>query len=235
MSGAMHLPVVACPTLAIAGRAERFPVRRIYCVVRNYLEHVREMKEGDERDPPFFFQKPSDAVVPDGAAVPYPPDTDDFQFEVELVAVLGGGGRDIPVAEAASHVLGYGVGIDLTRRDRQREMRAKMLSWERGKAFDASAPIGPIRLAAEIGHPARGAITLAVNGAERQRGDLAHMIWSVPEVIAELSASYRLAPGDVIMTGTPAGVGAVVPGDRLDARIEGVGSLAISISPPETT
>jgi fumarylpyruvate hydrolase len=227
------IPAVTAPTLAVTGLAARFPVRRVYCVGRNYLDHVREMKEADERDPPFFFQKPTDAVVEDGAVIAYPPDTEDFQFEVELVVALGGGGRHVSQSAALGCIYGYAVGIDLTRRDQQRDMRAKMLPWERGKAFDASAPCSPIRRAAEIGYPAEGAITLGVNGMERQRGDLAQMIWKVPEIIANLSASYRLAPGDLIMTGTPAGVGALVPGDRVIAAVEGVGELTVTIGPGE--
>ena len=228
------IPDVRTPAIAIAGSSETFPVRRIYCVGRNYVEHIREMKEGDERDPPFFFQKPSDAVVPDGATIPYPPDTEDLQFEIELVVAIGTGGRNIRTAEALEHVFGYAVGIDLTRRDQQRDMREKMLPWERGKAFDASAPCGKIHPASEVGHPASGAITLDVNGAEKQRGDLAQMIWNVPEIIANLSASYTLAPGDLIMTGTPAGVGPVVPSDRIHGRVEGVGDLTITIGPRES-
>ena len=219
--------------MAVEGNPARFPVRRVYCVGRNYLDHIREMKEADERDPPFFFQKPSDAVVEDGAVIAYPPDTKDFQFEVELVVALGAGGRNLSEQDALGCVYGYAVGIDLTRRDQQRDMRAKMLPWERGKSFDASAPCGVIRRAAEIGHPAKGAIMLAVNGVERQHGDLAQMIWNVPEIIANLSSSYRLAPGDLIMTGTPAGVGAIVPGDHLLGRIEGVGALTVMIGAEE--
>lgn len=229
MSPELPLPVVPQATLPVAGLPGRFPVRRIYCVGRNYVDHIREMKEGDERDPPFFFQKPTDAVVEDGATVPYPPDTDDLQFEIELVVALATGGRNIAAADAPGCVYGYAAGIDLTRRDRQREMREKMLSWERGKAFDASAPIGPIVRASEIGPLDRGTIQLSVNGTERQRGDLAAMIWNVPEIIANLSTSYALAPGDLIMTGTPAGVGPVVPGDVIEGRVEGVGTIRITI------
>ena len=231
MSSELPLPVVPQTTLPVAGTPGRFPVRRIYCVGRNYLDHIREMKEGDERDPPFFFQKPTDAIVADGANVAYPPDTDDFQFEIELVVALAAGGRNIATADALGCVYGYAAGIDLTRRDRQREMREKMLSWERGKAFDASAPVGSIVRSAKIGHPERGAIALSVNGAERQRGDLAAMIWNVPEIIANLSNSYTLMPGDLIMTGTPAGVGPVVSGDVIEGRVEGVGTIHISIRP----
>jgi fumarylpyruvate hydrolase len=230
----LPVPVVAAASLPIAGSSQRFPVRRIYCVGRNYVEHIREMKEGDERDPPFFFQKPADALVEEGAVVPYPADTDFFQFEIELVVALGAGGCNLSRDRALESVFGYAVGIDLTRRDRQREMRAKMLPWERGKSFDASAPCGAIHRVAEVGHPARGAITLDVNGRERQRGDLSQMIWSVPEIIANLSSSYRLAPGDLVMTGTPAGVGPLLPGDRVTGAVEGVGRIAITIGARET-
>jgi fumarylpyruvate hydrolase len=233
MSATMNIPVVTPTTLPIAGAQDRFPVRRIYCVGRNYVEHIREMKEGDERDPPFFFQKPTDAIVEDGATIPYPADTEDLQFEIELVVAIGRGGRNLAQTEALDCVFGYAVGIDLTRRDQQRDMRAKMLPWERGKAFDASAPCGPIHRASEIGHPSKGAITLHVDGAERQRGDLEQLIWNVPEIIANLSDSYQLAPGDLIMTGTPAGVGPVQPGNTIHGRVEGVGDLTISIGPRE--
>jgi fumarylpyruvate hydrolase len=229
----LAVPVLAAATLPIAGLSVRFPVRRIYCVGRNYVEHIREMKEGDERDPPFFFQKPSDAIVQDGATVAYPADTDDFQFEIELVAALGAGGRNLSHANAREAVFGYAVGIDLTRRDRQRDMRAKMLPWERGKSFDASAPCGAIHRVSEVGHLARGAITLDVNGCERQRGDLSQMIWNVPEIIANLSASYRLVPGDLVMTGTPAGVGQLSPGDHVSGAVEGLGGIAITIGARE--
>lgn len=217
-------------TLPVAGRSERFPVRRVYCVGRNYVAHIREMKEGDERDPPFFFQKPTDAVVADGAPVPYPPLTEDFQFEVELVVAIGGSASSIPVAQALDVVFGYGIGVDLTRRDRQRESFKNGLPWEVGKAFDRSAPCGPIHPVADVGHRLSGAIALAVNGEVRQSGDLAQMIWNTPEIIANLSQAYRLEPGDLIMTGTPAGVGPVVPGDLLSASIEGLSPFSFSIA-----
>jgi fumarylpyruvate hydrolase len=223
-------PVVS---LAVAGRSERFPVRRIYCVGRNYLDHIREMKEADERDPPFFFQKPRDAMVPDGAAVPYPPLTSDFQFEVELVIAIGRAGRGISVADAGEHIWGYAVGIDLTRRDRQRDARDLRLPWEVGKSFDASAPCGPIVPASDAIPFASGAITLSVNGVERQRGDIGQMIWNVPEVVAQLSRQVTLGAGDLIFTGTPAGVGPVVAGDRIVAAVEGLPPLTITITPPE--
>jgi fumarylpyruvate hydrolase len=206
-----------------------YPVRRIYCVGRNYVSHIREMKEADERDPPFFFQKPRDAIVYDGATVPYPPDTDDFQYEIELVAAIGKDGRDIDVANALDHVWGYAVGIELTRRDRQRDARDLQLPWEAGKSFDHSAPCGPIYPASKLGHPASGAITLAVNGIEHQRGDLREMIWNVREIVAQLSRQMLLRTGDLIMTGTPAGVGPVVPGDVMVGAVEGLGTLTITV------
>jgi len=226
------LPEIVATELPVAGGG-RFPVRRVYCVGRNYLDHIREMKEADERDPPFFFQKPRDAVVPDGAEVPYPPFTSDFQFEVELVVALGLGGRNISSDEALDHIWGYAVGIDLTRRDRQRDARDLRLPWEIGKSFDASAPCGPIVRAHNAGYFAAGAITLSVNGIERQRGDIGQMIWSVPEVISKLSQQVMLAAGDLIYTGTPAGVGPVVPGDVIAAKIDGLPPLTISITPTE--
>ncbi len=217
------------PALPVVGREDRFPVRRIYCVGRNYVAHIREMKEGDERDPPFFFQKPADAVVAGGADVPYPPQTDDLQFEAELVVAIGAEAVNIPVERALDVVFGYAIGVDLTRRDRQRESFKAGLPWEIGKAFDQSAPCGAIHPVASVGHRLTGTISLSVNGVERQRGDLSQMIWNTPEIISNLSKSYRLQPGDVIMTGTPAGVGPVVPGDRLVASVEGLTPLAFSI------
>ena len=231
MSG-QAIPAVAATALPIAGGGF-FPVRRIYCVGRNYLDHIREMKEADERDPPFFFQKPRDAVVGDGARVPYPPFTSDFQFEVELVAALAKGGSNIPASAANDLIWGYAVGIDFTRRDRQREARDMKLPWEAGKSFDASAPCGPIAQGVDASHFKRCAITLLVNGVTRQRGDTGQMIWSVPEVIAQLSKQVRLEPGDLIYTGTPSGVGPVLPGDMITAQIDGLPPLTITISPPE--
>jgi fumarylpyruvate hydrolase len=215
--------------LPIVGREEGFPVRRVYCVGRNYIAHIREMKEGDERDPPFFFQKPADAVVAGGVDISYPPQTDDFQFEAELVVAIGAEAVGISVERALDVVFGYAVGVDLTRRDRQRESFKSGLPWEIGKAFDQSAPCGDIHPVAAVGHRLTGAIALSVNGVERQRGDLSQMIWNVPEIISNLSKSYRLQAGDLIMTGTPAGVGAIVPGDRLVVSVEGLTPLAFSI------
>src|SRR6266446_6358565 len=193
--------------LAIAGSDQLFPVRRIWCVGRNYLEHIKEMGQ-DEREPPFFFAKPADAIVADGGTVPYPPLTSDLHHEVELVVALKSGGRNIPKDKALDCVWGYGVGIDLTRRDLQIASRNIKRPWEIGKAFDGSAPCGPLQPAAKIGHPNKGRIHLKVNGEVKQDGDLEQMIWNVPEVIWKLSEMVALAPGDIIMTGTPAGVSA---------------------------
>lgn len=228
--------VIAAPaivSLPVASAAARFPVRRIYCVGRNYVEHIREMKEGDERDPPFFFQKPRDALVVADATIPYPPQTADLHHEIELVIALAKGGRNIAQTDALGHVYGYAVGIDMTRRDRQIEMRNRKLPWEAGKAFDHSAPIGAIHPASTVGHRLKGAITLDVNGTRRQTGDLSEMIWNVPEIIMKLSEDYALEAGDLIMTGTPAGVGAVVPGDVLTGAIEGLGQITVTIGKPE--
>ena len=218
------------PAIAVVGTDKTFPVRRIWCVGRNYEEHIREMGH-DVRDPPFFFSKPADAIVPDGATVPYPPLTKDMHHEVELVVALKSGGRNIKPERALECIFGYAVGIDLTRRDLQIASRDLKRPWEIGKAFDASAPCGALRPASEIGHPKKGRIYLKVNGTVRQDGDLEQMIWNVPEVIAKLSEQVALAAGDVIMTGTPSGVGAVVAGDKLEGGVDGVGSIAITMGP----
>lgn len=218
-------------SLPIAGSHERFPIRRVYCVGRNYVAHIREMQEADERDPPFFFQKPADAVVTDGADVPYPPQTDDFQFEAELVVAIGAPAFGVSVERALEIVFGYGIGVDLTRRDRQRESFKSGLPWEVGKAFDGSAPCGAIHPVSLVGHRLSGAISLSVNGREHQRDDLSQMIWDVPEIISNLSQSYRLESGDLILTGTPAGVGTIVPGDALVVSIEGLTPLTFAIGP----
>jgi fumarylpyruvate hydrolase len=205
-----------------------FPVRRVYCVGRNYLEHVREMGN-DERDPPFFFSKPADALVVGGGTVPYPSETKDVHHEIELVVAIGKDGSGIDAEDALRHVYGYAAGIDLTRRDLQAEAKSKGRPWEMAKGFDHSAPIGEIAPAAVIGHPATGAITLSVNGTERQRGDLGDQIWAVPDTIAYLSRFVALKAGDLIFTGTPAGVSAVVAGDRLSGEIAGVGTVTAQI------
>ncbi len=224
------LPPAAIPAVAIEGELQWFPVRRIFCVGRNYAEHAREMGMDPAREPPFFFTKPADAVVCGGGRIPYPQRTRNLHHEVELVLALGRGGRDIAVCAAPDCIYGYAVGLDLTRRDLQAEARKHGRPWDTAKAFDRSAPVSAIVPAARIGHPTRGRIALAVNGTVRQQGDLAEMIWSVPEIIAELSTLFELAPGDLIFTGTPAGVGPLVPGDRAEAEINGVGRLTVSIT-----
>ncbi|GIX09829.1 MAG: fumarylpyruvate hydrolase [Elioraea sp.] len=216
------------PAIPVAGTDTLFPVRRIWCVGRNYAEHAREMGHDPNREPPFFFAKPADAIVLSGATIPFPVATEDLHHEIELVVAIGKAGGGIDEARALDHVFGYAVGLDMTRRDRQAEAKKLQRPWEIGKAFDQSCPITPIVPASRIGHPARGAIWLKVNGTIRQQGDLAQQIWSVPETIAHLSRLVALAPGDLIMTGTPAGVGAVKPGDRLEGHIDGVGDLTVS-------
>ncbi len=222
------MPSWSPPAVPVSGSEVPFPVRRIYCVGRNYAEHAREMGGNPEREPPFFFMKPADAIVTDGRMA-YPSKTADLQHEIELVVALARGGRDIPVAVALDCVFGYAVGLDMTRRDLQGELKAKGRSWEMGKAFDQSAPISAIVPAGRIGHPRRGAITLSVNSQPRQHGDLADMIWPVADIIANLSGYVTLLPGDLIFTGTPAGVGRVERGDRLQGAVAGVGELALTI------
>lgn len=206
-----------------------FPVRRIFCVGRNYAEHVREMGGDPDREEPFFFTKPSDAVVTEGGAMPYPPSTNDLHHEMELVVAIGTGGMDIEEAHALDHVFGYAAGLDMTRRDLQAAAKKAGRPWDMSKGFDHSAPIGDIYPAATIGHPSEGLIELKVNGKVRQSSDLAKMIWSVPETIAYLSRQVRLAAGDLIMTGTPEGVAAVVRGDVLEGHIAGVGTVRTQI------
>lgn len=220
--------------LPIAGRDEAFPVRRVYCVGRNYLDHIREMREGDERDDPFFFQKPTDAVVPDGAAVPYPPQTADLQFEGELVVAIGTAGSGIAPQDALAHVYGFAAGIDLTRRDLQRVCREMARPWEAGKSFDHSAPCGPILPADEAAWTLSGELRLSVNGDLKQHTDLKLMIWDVPEIISHLSRSYRLMPGDLIYTGTPAGVAPVRPGDQIHVEITGLPTVTVTIIEGDT-
>jgi fumarylpyruvate hydrolase len=216
------------PALPIDGRNDLFPVRRIYCVGRNYAEHVREMG-GDERQAPFFFQKPGDAAVPSGTIINYPSVTKDFQHEVELVLAIGTGGVDIAEVDAAKHVFAVGVGLDLTRRDVQVEARKAGRPWEIGKAFDHSAPVGPLLPTDGAPLPERGVIALSVNGETRQKGNLAEMIWKCSEVVSQLSRQYSLQPGDLIMTGTPAGVGTLMPGDAVVGTIDGLAPLRITI------
>ena len=232
MSESYPIPPPPQPSIEIAGSSQRFPVRRILCVGRNYAAHAREMGGDPDRTPPFFFAKPADAVVADGETIPYPPLTHDLHHEVELVVAIAHGGADIDARDALDRVFGYAVGIDLTRRDLQAEAKAKGQPWEWGKAFDRSAPVGALRRASEIGHPARGRIELAVNDMIRQAGDLADMIWPVAAIIAAASRSIALAPGDLLFTGTPAGVGPVVAGDTLVGTVANVGRVKVTIERP---
>jgi len=216
------------PTLPVVGSSDVFPVNRIYCVGRNYAEHAREMGHDPNREPPFFFMKPANAIVANGATIPYPAVTKDLHHEIELVVAIGKGGKNIPVEKALDHVWGYGVGLDMTRRDLQGEAKKMGRPWEMGKAFDESAPCTALQPAAKIGHPAKGAIWVKVNGQTKQQGDLSQQIWNVQEQIAYLSKMITLQPGDLIFTGTPAGVGPVNPGDKLEGHIDGVGDLTIT-------
>ena len=222
------IPSYEIPSLPVAGGNDRFPVRRIYCIGRNYAAHAREMG-ADEREPPFFFLKPADAIVQNGETIPYPAATGNLHYEGELVAAIGKAGTDIPAGKANEHIYGYAVGIDLTRRDLQDEAKQMRRPWDMGKAFDRSAPCGEIHPAAAIGHPEKGAIWLKVNGETKQSGDLTELIWSVPESVACLSGLVELMPGDLIYTGTPAGVGAVIKGDEIQVHVDGVGDLTVRI------
>lgn len=228
-SVAYAIPLWQQPALPVRGSELSFPVRRIYCVGRNYAAHTREMGGDPTRDPPFFFSKPADALVPEGGNVPYPPATRDLHHEIELVVALSKGGAGIPVDCALDCIFGYGVGLDLTRRDLQAAARQKGQPWDMAKGFDCSAPCSALVPVAASGHPGLGKISLSVNGEVRQRGDLADMIWTVAETIACLSCLVTLAPGDLIFTGTPDGVGAVGRGDRLVGEVEGIGRLDVAL------
>ena len=223
----------ATTSLPIAGSDQRFPVRRVYCVGRNYAAHAREMGFDPDREPPFFFCKPADAVVPvaEGQTLElaYPAETSNYHYEIELVAAIGKGGRNIPLEQASDHVWGYAVGLDMTRRDLQMKMREMGRPWEIGKAFDASAPIAPLYPASEVGHPAQAGIWLQVEGTDRQRSDIDKLIWSVPETIAYLSRFFELQPGDLIMTGTPEGVGPVVAGELMVGGVDGLGEIRVRV------
>jgi len=236
MTDRYAIPAWPLPAVPVAGRDAVFPVRHIYCVGRNYAEHAKEMGGDAAKEPPFFFTKAADAVVP---AVPpaagrmrYPLGTTNLHHEIELVVAIGTAGVRLDPAGALDVVFGYAVGLDMTRRDLQNDMREKKRPWDIGKSFAQAAPIAPIHPAAEVGHPSRGAIRLAVNGVVRQQGDLADMIWDVPHTLAFLSQYYELMPGDLVFTGTPSGVAAVVAGDRLDGHVDGLSPLSVVIDPP---
>lgn len=226
-------PLWDLPAVPIAGSADVFPVRHVYCVGRNYAEHAKEMGGDATKEPPFFFTKPADAVVPvvppAVGRIAYPLATKNYHHEIELVVAIGRAGVRVAPEQARELVFGYATGLDMTRRDLQNEMREKKRPWDIGKSFAQAAPIAPIHPAAQTGPLSRGAITLDVNGARRQQGDLSDMIWDVPHTLAFLSQFYELLPGDLVFTGTPAGVGAVVAGDRLEGRIDGLTPLTIDI------
>lgn len=223
------IPAPPQPSLPVHGTASRFPLRRVYCVGRNYAAHAVEMGHDPDKEPPFFFQKNPDNLLSDGKDFPYPPMTNDLHHEIELVVALSGGGKDISADQALDLVYGYAVGLDMTRRDIQAALKKAARPWEAGKAFEHSAPCSEIVPASKIGHPVQGAIWLKVNGETRQSGDLNQMIWKTAEIIAELSKLFELAPGDLIMTGTPAGVGPVRRGDVMQAHIDGVGTFQTKV------
>lgn len=217
------------PSVAVAGSTPRFPIRRVFCVGRNYAAHAREMGKDPDREPPFFFTKPADAVVPAEGTVPYPPLTENLHHEIELVVAIGKGGANVSAAQALDLVWGYGVGVDLTRRDLQDVAKKMSRPWDWSKSFDASGPCGPLQPVSAVGHPSKGAIWLNVNGETRQKGDLDELIWPVADVIAYISEAMTLQPGDLIFTGTPAGVGALNPGDTVSGGVEGVGEITFTI------
>jgi len=224
------IPIWTTPAVPVAGTDMHFPVRRIYCVGRNYGEHAREMGFDPNKEPPFFFSKPADTIVLSGSTIPYPLATKNYHYEMELVAAIGKQGVHIKRDVALEHVYGYAVGLDMTRRDLQFAARDKGRPWDPGKGFDQAAPISAIHRAADIGHPSSGAIWLKVNGEMKQKGDLKEMIWPIPDIIAFLSELFILQPGDLIYTGTPAGVGPVKPGDEMYGEVEGVDSISIKIA-----
>lgn len=223
----------ATVSVPVTGRDEQFPVRRVYCVGRNYAAHAREMGFDPDREPPFFFCKPADAVVPVTAGttleLPYPAQTDNFHYEIELVVAIGKAGRDIPLENAHEYVWGYATGLDMTRRDRQMEMRQMGRPWEIGKAFDLSAPISPLHPAATVDDIRTADIWLKVNGEDKQRSDIRHLIWSVEETISYLSGFFELQPGDLIFTGTPEGVGPVVKGDLMTGNVGNLTPLSVKV------
>jgi len=217
------------PWLPVARSEAAFPVRRIYCIGRNYVAHVEEMGGDPKLDFPIVFQKPTDSIERDGAVLDYPTMTSNYHYELELVVAMKSGGYNIPVETALDHVYGYGIGLDMTRRSVDGQADRPNQPWELGKAFDRSCPVGTIYPVSEVGHPDSGAIRMTVNGEARQDSDLSLMIWRTPEIIANLSRYFALSAGDIILTGTPKGVGAVLPGDVLDGSIEGLGSLTVTI------
>lgn len=219
------------PVLAKTSKGDDFPVRRIFCVGRNYAEHAREMGKDPERDPPFFFTKWAETLMPTGSTINYPPETNNFHYEGELVVAIGKPGRGLRAEEALDHVYGYAVGIDLTRRDLQFAARDKGRPWDTGKNFEQASPLGLIHPVSEVGHINHGAITLQVNGETRQSADIADLIWPVTDILRFLSKFYRLEPGDLIYTGTPAGVGPISPGDEVVASVEGLQSVVIRVGP----
>jgi fumarylpyruvate hydrolase len=224
-------PPPAHSSVAVAGTGQRFPVHRIYCIGLNYADHIREFGRDPQASPPLFFMKPADAVVENGAAIPYPPRTENFHYEIELVVAIGRGGRDIGAAQALGHVFGYAAGNDLTRRDLQKAAKDRGEPWDTAKGFDHSAPVAAIRPAA-LGHVTRGRIWLTVNDEQRQESDVSRMVWDVPQIIAALSQLYELQAGDLIFTGTPSGVGPLRPGDRLAGGVEGLEVLRNTIVAP---
>src|SRR6476620_3526605 len=232
-AGPKSIFAVGTTTIPIVGETDVFPVRRIYCIGRNYAAHAREMGSDPTREPPFFFQKPTDAVqnVPPGATIdhPYPPLTKNYHYEVELVAALKRGGRNIAMDQELGHVFGYTVGLDMTRRDLQRAAGEEKTPWEIGKSFDHSAPLGPLQPVAVVGHFTKGAIWLKVNGQIKQNADLSQMIWSVAEQISKLSEAFELAPGDIIYSGTPENVGPVVAGDVMEGHIDGLPNIRVRV------
>ncbi len=221
----------ALTSVAISGTTSRFPVRRVFCVGRNYADHAREMGGNPDREPPFFFSKPADAVVPAAGVLPYPPLTADLHHEMELVIAIGKEGKTIASEKALDFVWGYGVGVDLTRRDLQATAKKLSRPWDWAKGFDASAPMSEIKKVSDIGHPTSGRIWLSVNGEVRQQGDLGDMIWPVPDIISYVSQAVTLKPGDLIFSGTPAGVGALQPGDKVAGGVEGVADFSFEVGP----
>lgn len=225
----MDLFDVPFAKLPVEGSRDRFPIHRVYCLGRNYADHVRELGGEPDRTPPVFFLKPADSVVPCGGDIAFPPRTENLHHEIELVVALDRGGRDIAADDALDHVFGYGVGIDLTRRDHQEAAKHSSGPWDTAKSFEQAAPMTPLHRVADVGHPAGGRIWLSVNDELRQDADLGQMLWPVPEAIAELSTYFTLAPGDLLFTGTPAGVGRLLPGDRASGGVAGLDELSIHL------